>query len=238
MKKKSFTLIELLVVIAIIAILASMLLPALSRARDKARQTSCTNNLKQLRLTIITYETDHDDMFMPSVAKSTPWAAIMVKNGYFPGGVSGVAYTNIPNFKCPSQSSESVTVGSITYTKPRADQQDTFQYALNRWVHCIDSEYNSGKGYRYKYLSQLKYPLKTASIADVAFCGYFMNSNGGKKLAFRHNSASQINAAFCDGHVEPRKKTADLVEAANSYYNHFYSYSSNQPFRSYHWNID
>ena len=90
--KKTFTLIELLVVIAIIAILAGMLLPALNKARDRARGVSCLSNQKQILLGIMNYADDHNSLLvvrnlMSSDTKYSEdygWAEFLTAFGYIP----------------------------------------------------------------------------------------------------------------------------------------------------------
>ena len=69
--RRGFTLIELLVVIAIIAILAAILFPVFARAREKARQTACLNNVKQLSLAVMQYTQDYDEILPACTTPAT-----------------------------------------------------------------------------------------------------------------------------------------------------------------------
>ena len=188
MNNKRFTLIELLVVIGIIAILASLLLPALSRARLTARQTECTNNEKNLFLGFTIYCGDYKGTMTPvlggdnGVNRLDNW---IYYDGY-PVPVKG-------NFD-PSRGLLSHYVKATKiFLCPLDNSGTTNSYAINCYLNAEKLN---------KVISSADCPMileeaTTTMIGKKTTNDGYYISDG---LTKRHNKGSVI--AYCDGHVE------------------------------------
>ncbi len=189
MKRYGFTLIELLVVIAIIAILAAILFPVFARAREKARQTSCLSNVKQIMLSIMMYANDYDEVLIPaSQLRSGDWYRVL--DPYV---------KNIQVWSCPSHP---VNV-TATYSQFLGYGWNYAEFGY-RYVEG-EADMAAGGTPRYGWctaLGDISNPSETILIGDNSdtqtYCRYLYRRS--TSCPTRHNGGG--NMGLCDGHAK------------------------------------
>ena len=227
-----FTLIELLVVIAIIAILAAILMPALSSARARGRMASCQSNLKQLGSVFLNYANDNEDFIVPAHPKFGPgstntvpnWVQMLVMKKYVSPSNFAVPVTQLDTgtnyakglFACPAE--DGVLEGMETNSPP-AHSGATTHYGMGTFVGAWSISDKKTSIYAQK-VNQYRNHSKVMWLGDRHFgprtstqINYYAGKNKGYILDgfIRHNG--RANFMFFDGHVESRNHNE--VPAAN-----------------------